>query len=162
MPDHKMYRSLVVGVSCLELCARADIFLAVFVLARQLYVPTERHLLMAKLVAKYISTTIHNTIFYPKSGIFFLSLVAFVDTNYEGRNDCRRSTTVISMKVNINIVLWKSKRKYIIPLSPAEAEYVALPACAKQLVALRRLVFGNCRKQTHFRRPKIVTYQHIH
>ena len=51
----------------------------------------------------------------------------------------RRSTTGILIKINSAPVYWTSKRQSLVTLSSAEAEYVALSQCGKQIINLRSL-----------------------
>ena len=63
--DHKRYRSLIGGLSYLAICTRPDISFAVSVLSRQLHAPSERHLILAKRVVRYVAGTVDMRIFYP-------------------------------------------------------------------------------------------------
>ena len=64
--DHKRYRSLIGGLSYLEIYTRPDISFAVSVLSRKLHAPSERNLILAKRVVRYVAGTVDMRIFFPK------------------------------------------------------------------------------------------------
>ena len=137
--DHRRYRSLIGGLAYLAICTRPDIAFAVSTLSRQLHAPAKRHLILAKRVVRYIAGTADKKIFYPRSTGASEPLMAYADADWAGCHDTRRSTTGILIKINNAPVYWASKRQSLVTLSSAEAEYVSLSQCGKQIINLRRL-----------------------
>ena len=123
----------------MAICSRPDIFFPVSTLAKQVHDPCHRHLLLAQRVVRYISGTEQKKIFHPRSTIKSDPLKGYVDADWPGCNDTRRSTTGILITINSAPVYWTSKRQSLVTLSSSEAEYVAISQCAKQIINLRRL-----------------------
>ena len=65
---------------------------------------------------------------------FDLSPTAFVDADYGGCRDTRRSTSGYVFIMAGGAVTWSSKRQATVALSTVEAEYVAMSRCAQQMV----------------------------
>ena len=66
--------------------------------------------------------------------------MAYVDADFAGDRKERKSTTGFVLKVNDCSVSWKSKKQREIATGTADAEYVAVFHCCKELVWLRRLL----------------------
>lgn len=63
-----------------------------------------------------------------------LSPYVFVDADYGGCKDTRRSTSGYVFMMAGGPVTWSSKRQATVALSTVEAEYVAMARCAQQMV----------------------------
>jgi hypothetical protein len=63
--------------------------------------------------------------------------VAYVDADYGGCRDTRRSTSGYVFMMAGGAVTWSSKRQATVALSTVEAEYVAMSRCAQQMVWMR-------------------------
>nr|QCC62382.1 RNase H [Digenea simplex] len=98
-------------------------------------------LILAKRVVRYLSGTASKSIIFASGSINSQPLTAYADADWAGCHETRRSTTGIVIKVNIAPIYWTSKRQSIITLSSAEAEYIALSTCAKQITWMRRLFY---------------------
>lgn len=157
--DCKWYWHLIGGLPYLAICSSS---FYTSMVARRLYALTKPHLVFVKQVARYISGTTNNIILYPNSSICSSPLVAFADADWAACKNAGRSTTGILVKVNSDPVFWTSKRQSIITLSSADAGYVALYACAKPIVWLRRLFLELVGNKPNFLRPKKISYWHIH
>ena len=79
---------------------------------------------------------IKNTIDYGLTYLceFDLSPSAFVDTDYGGCRDTRRSTSGYVFTMAGGAITWSSKWQATISLSTVKAEYVALSRCGQQMV----------------------------
>lgn len=62
-----------------------------------------------------------------------LSPTAFVDADYGGCKDTRRSTSGYVFMMSGGAVAWRSKRQVTVALSTVEAEYVAMSRCVQQM-----------------------------
>jgi len=80
----------------------------------------------------YIKNTIDYGLTYSRDSD--LSPHAFVDADYGGCKDTRRSTSGYVFIMAGGPVTWSSKRQATVALSTVEAEYVAMSRCAQQMV----------------------------
>nr|GEV18516.1 hypothetical protein [Tanacetum cinerariifolium] len=133
--DQMKYRSLVGALMYLT-ASRPDIVHATCYYARYQAKPTEKHLTMVKRIFRYLKDTIHMGLWYPKVTDF--KLTAFLDSDYVGCLDSRKSTSIgIQFLGGDNLVSWSSKKQDCTSMSSAEAEYVSLSACCAQVLWLR-------------------------
>lgn len=77
--------------------------------------------------------------FFRWSNINSSTVAAYLNYDWAGFNDTRRSTTVILITINGALVSWASKVQTMIGFSSVEAEYISLPSCAKEVIHLHRL-----------------------
>ena len=148
--EHQTYRSIVGGHLYLAVCTRPDTSFSIGALARQMHAPTARHFRLLKRCLRYIAgTTELGLHFATKSPLGPDSLEASCDSEWGGCHETRRSTTGYLVTINGAPVYWRSKRQTVLSLSSAEAEYVALSTCAKDLTWIRKLYHEIC-TQTPF------------
>ena len=69
-----------------------------------------------------------------------LKVQGYVDADYGGDVDNRRSTTCYIFTVGTTTVSWMSQVQNIVALSTTEAEYVAVTEASKEMIWLLRLV----------------------
>ena len=67
-------------------------------------------------------------------------LIGWVDSDYAGDTDDRKSCTGYVFQVNSAPVSWRSKKQAVVTLSSTEAELVAATAAAQEAVFLRTLL----------------------
>lgn len=140
--EHKAYRAMIDELLYLAVCTRPDLSFAVGVLARRVYMPTRRHIHVVRCVLRYVSGTRDLGIKYHR-GIHSGGdqiLEAFADSDWAGDQETRKSTTGYVVMLKGSPVAWKSQRQSVTALSSAEAEYVSLSTCGKNLVWIHRLV----------------------
>ena len=80
----------------------------------------------------YIKNTLDLGLTYSRD--YDLSPYAFVDSDYGGCRDTRRSTSGHVFIMTGGAVSWSSKRQATVALSTVEAEYVAMSRCAQQMI----------------------------
>ena len=83
-------------------------------------------------VIGYIKNTMDYGLTYSRDSN--LSPTAFVDADYGGCQDTRRSTSGYIFLMAGGPVTWSSKRQTSVALSTVEAEYVVMSRCAQQMV----------------------------
>lgn len=143
-PQHANYRATIGELLYLSVCTRPDISFAVNALARNVHAPTLRHLGYVKRILRYLAGTRNLGVLYPsgKGGAStYYNIKAYADSDWAGDHDSRKSTSGLLVCMNGSPVFWKSRRQTVTALSSAEAEYIALSSCAKELVWIRRLVW---------------------
>lgn len=122
-------------------CSRPDITFSASPLSRILHAPASRHIGFAKPLRRYVAGTKPFGLYFPSLiPTTVHSLTAAVDVDWAGYKHSRRSTTAYIFSINGAPIFWKSSRQSIIALSTAEAGYVILSPCAKDVLWLRRLV----------------------
>jgi hypothetical protein len=82
--------------------------------------------------------TMNLGIFYKKRGC--MQLIAYLDSDFAGDIDDRKSTTGCVFIISSRAVSWSSKKQHIVSLSTTEAEYIVVASCAYQCVWLRRVL----------------------
>jgi hypothetical protein len=128
----KPYRSLLGSVMWGQLATRPDLSFSVSLLARFQSNPGLSHWSALLHVIGYIKNTIDHGLTYSRN--FDLSPTAYVDADYGGCKDTRRSTSGYVFTMAGGAVTWSSKRQATVALSTVEAEYVAMSRCAQQMV----------------------------
>ena len=70
------------------------------------------------------------------------ALQGYVDADWAGDTDCRRSTTGLIFTLNGRPNSWSSKRQTTVATSTTEAEYVAAAMATKEALWLRKLLLA--------------------
>ena len=128
----KPYRSILGAVMWGQLATRPDLSFSVSLLARFQANPGIEHWNALMHVVGYIKNTVDYGITYSRD--YELSPHAYVDADYGGCRDTRRSTSGYIFLMAGGPVSWSSKRQATVALSTVEAEYVAMSRCAQQMV----------------------------
>ena len=89
--------------------------------------PKESHLHAVKRIFKYLQGTQNFGLLYPRDTD--LTLHAYIDVDWAGSVDDRKSTNGGAFYMGSRLVSWFSKKQSSIALSTAEAEYVATASC---------------------------------
>ena len=101
--------------------------------------PGKQHWEAVKWIFRYLRGTIgHGIMFGNQQGD--PSVVGYVDSDYVGDMDDRRSTTGYVFTLAGGPICWKSTVQSIVALSTTEAEYMAVAEAAKEALWLTGLV----------------------
>ncbi|EJT45287.1 Gag-Pol [Trichosporon asahii var. asahii CBS 2479] len=133
----KIYKELVGALLWLSGRTRPDIAFAVSYLGRSACAPTEQHLALARRVLAYLR--------YTRDLVLTLGgtedpLQLFVDSDWAGCVQTRRSTTGYCVFLFGGLVSWCSRRQGSTAASTMEAEYVAPAEATREVVWLRALL----------------------
>ena len=128
----KPYRAVLGSVMWGQLATRPDLSFAVSLLSRFQSDPGLEHWKALLHVVGYIKNTLDFGLTYQRHAD--LTPTAFVDSDYGGCRDTRRSTSGYVFTMAGAPVTWSSKRQSTVALSTVEAEYVAMSRCAQQMV----------------------------
>ena len=126
------------------LCTRPDIFFATMQLARFNSNPGLPHVKASKQVLRYLKGTNDLGIKFTKSkppadgSKPKIKITAFVDSDWAGCIDTRRSTMGYVIHVANGPVSWKSKLMKTLALSSCEAEFMALTEVCRELMWMCR------------------------
>lgn len=133
------YKELIGSLMYVMLGTRPDLCYAVCYFSRYQNSYDEEHWQYLKNVLKYLKGTEKLGLTYYRSSTN-VRIFAFVDSDYAGDANDRKSTTGFFLKINTNTVFWNSKKQSVVALSSTEAEYVALTSCATECLFLGHLL----------------------
>lgn len=134
------YRSLIRSLMYVATTTRPDVAFIVALLSRHLDSPTTSHWKSANCVLRYLKTTQILGIHYRASRGNLL-VEAFSDSDCASSKDTRMSVSGALVIINGGPVIFKSSQQRTVALGSAEAEQMALSACAEEIVWLRNLLF---------------------
>eukprot|EP00253_Pinus_taeda_P010859 PITA_10859 len=100
--------------------------------------PREAHWQAAKRILRYVKGTKMFGILYNVTE--HSNLVGYTDSDWAGSIDDRKSTSSYVFHMGSGAISWASKKKSIVALSTAEAEYVAATTATCQAVWMRRML----------------------
>jgi hypothetical protein len=131
------YQEIVGCLQWIAGCTRPDISFAASYLARQLARPTDHYWNMALGVVAYLVQT--RTVGIVLGGKE-KPLEGWVDADWAGCKESRRSTTGWVFRLNGSPIVWSSRRQATVAASTVEAEYVAVSEAAREAMWLRGLL----------------------
>ena len=105
--------------------------------------PGKVHLEALKRIWRYLKQTADRAIEYhhPVDDDFPLNVLGgYVDSDWAGCPDTRRSTSGYVLMLNGATISWKSKRQSVVALSSAEAEYVSGSMMVQEVLYLRKIL----------------------
>jgi hypothetical protein len=143
--EQVLYRNMVGSLLYLACWSRPDISFAVSELSRFVSSPGQNHMQAVKHLLRYLKGTSELGLRYSKpknSGPMDRPNVlwGFVDSDWAGCQDSRRSTSGYVLMLNGAAVSWKSKRQPVVALSTAEAEFIAASSMVQEVIYARRLL----------------------
>lgn len=100
--------------------------------------PRHLHLASVWRIIRYILGTSSRGLFFPVGNP--TSLTAYLDADWAGCPDTRRSTTGWCMFLGDSLISWKCKKQDKVSKSSTEAEYRAMSAASSEIVWLRGLL----------------------
>ncbi|KAL0451442.1 UNVERIFIED_CONTAM: Retrovirus-related Pol polyprotein from transposon RE1 [Sesamum latifolium] len=137
LKDATPFRQIVGSLFYLTI-TRPDIAFSVGVIYQFMDQPCEIHLIAAKRILRYIKNTLSYGLMHEKSKFFSLS--GFVDADWAGDVNDRRSTMGFCFTIGFAVILWCSKKQTTVALSSCEAEYVVSTMATQECLWLRRLI----------------------
>jgi hypothetical protein len=123
LPKENRYRELVGGILYLANTVRPDLLFAAGLLARFFNAPCSTHLSAGMNVLKYLAGTTDMGLVWEKGSKTF---EAFVDSDYAGDLDGRKSTSGFVFMSGSAAVSWGSKLQPHVALSTVEAEFISV------------------------------------
>jgi hypothetical protein len=137
----QQYMAIVGALNWISSGTRPDIAYTVNVLARHVAKPTTQHMKMAKRCLRYLKGTAHYSLHYHNNEQLYdgLTLDSFADASYATSEDSK-STNGFIIRVNNNVIDWKTSKQKITALSTTEAEFVAAALCASNILHKRQLL----------------------
>ena len=130
-----LYRSLVGALQYLTI-TRPDIAYVVNYVSQFLHAPIADHFLAVKLILRYVKGTLHFDLTFRPFTVPNM-LVAYLDADWAGCPDTRRSTSGYSIYLGNNLVSWSAKKQPTISRSSRESEYRSLAQLLLNFFGLR-------------------------
>ena len=135
--DNTIYKQIVGSLMYLT-TTRPDIMYSVSLISRYMENPTEKHLLAAKRILRYLQGTKDCGVFYKKGTRS--DLIRFTDSDYAGDQDDRKSTSGYVFMLGSGAISWSSKKQTIVTLSSIDVEFVVATSCACQAIWLKKII----------------------
>nr|CAB3501456.1 unnamed protein product [Digitaria exilis] len=135
--DASDFRSLAGALQWLTF-TRPDIAYAVQQVCLHMHDPREPHLTALKRILRYIRGTLDLGLLLRPSTT--ADLTVYIDADWAGCPDTRRSTSGYAVFLGSNLVSWSSKRQNTVSRSSPEAEYRAMANGVAEISWLRQLL----------------------
>nr|KYP42748.1 Retrovirus-related Pol polyprotein from transposon TNT 1-94 [Cajanus cajan] len=131
------YASAVGSLMYAMICTRPDIAQAVGAVSRFMADPGREHWSIVKRILRYIKGTSDVALCFEGSEFF---VRGYVDSDFAGDLDKRKSTTGYVFTLAGGAVSWLSKLQTVVALSTTEAEYMAATQACKEAIWIQRLL----------------------
>jgi hypothetical protein len=132
------YMSLVGSLIYLSVISRPDIAYAVSKAGQKMSNPSETDWIAAKRILRYLKGDNKSGPTYSINGSE--ELLGFVDSDWAGDINSRKSTSGYVFILGGAAISWSSKRQQTVALSSTEAEYMAASSAAQEAIYLRALL----------------------
>ncbi len=147
IPDQELFRGMACSLLYLESWPRQDIALSVSELSRFVSNPGKTHLEAAKRIFRYLKKAL-------SLGLVSWSSASlpdhpeiqpnvqwgFVDSDWAGCSDFRRSTSGFVFILNGAAMSWHLKRQPTVALSSPEAEFISVSSIVQEVIVLRKFL----------------------
>ncbi|XP_031270602.1 secreted RxLR effector protein 161-like [Pistacia vera] len=134
-----LYANVVGSLMYAMISTRPDLAFAISMLSRYMSNPGMEHWTALKWMLKYINSTVCVGLEYCKRNTAF-DLVGFVDADFAGDKDTRKSTTAYFFTLGGNFISWKLQLQPIVALSTTESEYIAVTDVVKEALWLKGIL----------------------
>src|SRR5207237_9190631 len=128
------YFIAVVFLMYAMVCSRPDLSHALSFVSRYMANPSKEHWNAVQWIFRYLCGTSNACLQFEKSRD---GLVGYVDSDYAGDLDKRRSLTGYIFTIGGCAVSWKASLQATVALSTTEAEYMAISKACKEAIWLR-------------------------
>ena len=126
------YSSVVGSIMYAMVCTRPDIAYSVGLVSRFMGNPGKTHWNAAKWTLRYLKRTSESGILFGGNNGVTSKIIGYVDSDFVGDLDKRRSTTGFVFTLCGGAVSWKASLQPVVALSTTEAEYIALTEAVKE------------------------------
>nr|GEV53229.1 putative ribonuclease H-like domain-containing protein [Tanacetum cinerariifolium] len=109
--------------------ATDDVHVSIFKLHQK------HHILAVKRIFRYLKGKPTLGLWYSKDSLF--ELVPYIDSDYAGATQDRKSTTRCCQFLGNRLISWQCKKQTVVVTSTTEAEYVVTASCCRQVYCLR-------------------------
>jgi hypothetical protein len=137
--DATAYRSMVGSLRYL-VNTRPDLAFAVGYVSRFLEEPRKDHMMAVKHFLRYVKGTKNWGLWFGRNKGKEAGLIGYIDSDYAGDIDGRRSTTGVVFFLNNSSITWTLMKQRVVAQSTCEAEYIAAANAAFQALWLARVL----------------------
>ncbi|XP_031268700.1 secreted RxLR effector protein 161-like [Pistacia vera] len=130
------YANAIGSIMYSMISTRPDLSYSISLLSRFMSNPGWEHWNALKWLLRYIKNNVHMGLNFCKRNSS-LDLVGYVDSDFVGDRDSRKSTTAYHFTLGGNCISWKSQLQPLVALSTTEAEYVAVTNAFKEAIWLQ-------------------------
>ncbi len=134
------YSNAVGSLMYAMVCTRPDISQAVSIVSRYMHNPGKGHWQAVKWILRYILKTVDVGLLFEQDTTLGKGVIGYVDSDYAGDLDKRRSTTSYVFTLAGGPISWKSTLQSTVALSTTEAEYMAVAEAVKEAIWLQGMV----------------------
>lgn len=136
------YRAAVGKLIYLSVSSRPDIAYAVGEVSRFVSNPGMDHWDAVKRIFRYLNGTVNYGLLFDASKVNDEDLHAYVDADWAGCVDDRKSKSGFAVFWGGGCVSWKSKFQPVVALSTVEAEYIAACDAGREVAWLKKIAKG--------------------
>ncbi len=119
---------------------RPDLAFAYSELSKYVQCPQPAHMLTVQHTLRYLRGTYELGIWYHRDTFHPDQLWGWVDADWAGDIETRRSHTGYILMINGGPISWKSRRQDSVALSTSEDEYMAVNLCGQEVVYIRAIL----------------------
>ena len=134
------YSQAVESLMYAMVCTRVDIAYAVSVMSRFMSNPGKLHWDAVKWIMRYLKGTLDHGLMYGKSKHEVCEVRGYVDSDFAGEFDRRKSISGYLFMLDNCLISWKATLQHILALSSTEAEFIAATEAAKESMWLKGLL----------------------
>ncbi|XP_024879516.1 uncharacterized protein LOC112461348, partial [Temnothorax curvispinosus] len=138
LSNNHQYQQAIGSLLYLATISRLDVAAAVGFLARRVETPTQMDWNAVKRIIRYLAGTKNYKLHLSSTSDDILC--CFVDADWAGDKQDRKSTSGYTFKLGSSAIAWSSHKQTSISMSSTEAEYVAASHAVKELQWLRQLL----------------------
>ena len=138
--DRVPYSNAVGSLMYAMICSRPDLAHAVSVVSRFMANPGKEHWSAVKWILRYLKGTLDTGLKFGECTEDQVKAEGYVDSDYAGSIDTRKSLSGYLFTVCQGTVSWKANLQTVVALSTAEAEYMAITEAVKEAIWLKGFV----------------------
>ncbi|KAM6570403.1 hypothetical protein CsatB_018388 [Cannabis sativa] len=135
--DSMPYASCVGSLMYCMVCTRPDLAYALIMVSRFIADPGKEHWSAVKWILRYLKGSMDIGLVYDNKFQEGIEVNGYVDSDYAGSIDTRRSITGYAFTVLGGCISWKSNLQKVVALSSTEAEYMAATEAIKEAIWLK-------------------------
>jgi len=138
--SHVPYSSAIGSIMYAMVCTRPDISQAISVVSHDMANSRKVHWKAVKWILRYLRGTTNIGLVYDKGSGVNSHVIGYVDSDYAGDLDKRRSLTGFFFTLSECAISWKATSQSTVALPTTEVEYMVAAEAMKEAIWLRGLV----------------------